>query len=127
MKSIEQRFPLSTESPDVFGDLPQRLQRYASGERIVFDERLDFAKATPFQRSVWEAARAIPYGETRTYGWIAQRIGKAEAAHAVGQALKRNPFPIIVPCHRIVGADGGLTGFSAGLELKRRLLDLEAK
>jgi methylated-DNA-[protein]-cysteine S-methyltransferase len=127
LESISQRFPKSIESPGGFGDLPQRLQRYAHGERIVFNDRLDLDDATPFQRTVWEATLSIPYGETQTYEWIAQRIGSPGAARAVGQALKRNPLPIIVPCHRIIGKDGSLTGFSAGIELKKIMLDLEAE
>jgi methylated-DNA-[protein]-cysteine S-methyltransferase len=126
LESITHQFPQSIESPDGFGDLPQRLKRYAHGERIVFNDRLDLDGATLFQRTVWDATRAIPYGEFRTYEWIAQRIGKPRAARAVGQALKHNPLPIIVPCHRIIGKDGSLTGFSAGIELKKLLLELEA-
>lgn len=125
MESIAQQFPQSIEAPDSFGDLPQRLKRYADGERIVFNEALDSGNATSFQRAVWGATCAIPYGETRTYGWIAQRIGRPGAARAVGQALGSNPFPIIVPCHRVIGADDGLTGFSCGIEVKKRLLDIE--
>ena len=124
---VTQRFPDAMESAKGFGDLPQRLERYAYSERIEFNDKLDLGDTTPFQRAVWEATRAIPYGETRTYQWIAQRIGKPKAARAVGQALNRNPFPIIVPCHRVIGKDGSLTGFSAGINLKKLLLDLEAE
>ncbi|MFA5366733.1 MAG: methylated-DNA--[protein]-cysteine S-methyltransferase [Dehalococcoidia bacterium] len=127
VESAARQFPNAIESANVFGDLPQNLQRYARGERIVFKDELDFDDATTFQRKVWESACVIPYGETRTYEWLAQRIGKTKATRAVGQALKRNPFPIIVPCHRVVGKDGSLTGFSAGIDLKKRLLDLEAE
>jgi len=126
LKRISQRFSDTIESSDGFGDLPQRLERYAGGERIIFNDAVDLENATPFQQAVWEATRSIPYGETRSYEWIAQRIGKPGAARAVGQALKNNPFPIIVPCHRVIGKDGSLTGFSCGLELKKRLLDIEA-
>ena len=120
------RFPEAIDSPRGFGDLAERLKRYASGKRVTFDDKLDLANATPFQQAVWEATRAIPYGETHSYEWIARRIGKPKAARAVGQALNRNPFPIIVPCHRVIGKSGGLTGFSCGLDVKRRLLELEA-
>ena len=126
LESIAQQFPQSVESPGKFGDLPQRLERYTGGERISFNYKLDFGNSTPFQRAVWEATRSIPYGETRSYEWIAQRVGKPGAARAVGQALKCNPLPIVVPCHRVIGKDGSLTGFSCGLELKRRLLNMEA-
>jgi methylated-DNA-[protein]-cysteine S-methyltransferase len=126
LKSLARQFPESTESSGDFGDLPQRLTQYARGERIIFKDKLDFGNATLFQRAVWEATRAIPHGETRSYEWLAQRIGKPKAARAVGQALKSNPLPLIVPCHRVIGKDGSLTGFSAGIELKKCLLDLEA-
>ncbi|MFA5375429.1 MAG: methylated-DNA--[protein]-cysteine S-methyltransferase [Dehalococcoidia bacterium] len=124
--SIAQQFPQSIESPDEFGDLPQRLERYARGERIIFNDTIDFDNTTPFQRAVWEATRAIPHSETRSYEWIAQRIGRPKAARAVGQALKSNPFPIVVPCHRVIGKDSSLTGFSCGIDIKKHLLDLEA-
>jgi len=126
LESINQQFPQSIEALDGFADLPQRLQQYARGERIIFNEKLDFGNATPFQRAVWEATRSIPHSETRTYEWIAQRIGRPKAARAVGQALKCNPFPIIVPCHRVIGKDGSLTGFSCGINVKKHLLRLEA-
>jgi len=125
--SVSLQFPQSIESADGFGDLPQRLKRYACRERITFNDMLDFGNATSFQQAVWKATCTIPYGETRTYGWIAQRIGKPKAARAVGQALKANPCPIVVPCHRVIGKNGNLTGFSCGIKLKRRLLDLEAQ
>ena len=126
LESITQQFSQSIESLDSFGDLPQRLEQYARGERIIFNDNLDFSSATPFERAVWKATRAIPYGETRSYEWIAQRVGKPGAARAVGQALKCNPFPIIVPCHRVIGKDGSLTGFSCGIDVKKHLLDMEA-
>ena len=120
------RFPEAIESRRGFGDLAEWLKRYARGTQVTFDDKLDLADATSFQQTVWEATRAIPYGETRSYEWIAQRIGKPKAARAVGQALNRNPFPIIVPCHRVIGKSGNLTGFSCGLDVKRRLLELES-
>ena len=126
LESIAQQFPGSIESPDGFGDLPQRLEQYARGERIIFNDKLDTRDATRFRRAVWEATSSIPYGETRSYEWIAQCIGKPGAARAVGQALKSNLLPIIVPCHRVIGKDGSLTGFSCGIDVKKRLLELEA-
>lgn len=80
---------------------------------------------TPFQRQVWRAIGQIPYGETRTYQWIANKIGKPKAVRAVGQACGANPWPILIPCHRVVGSGGKLGGFSRGLRLKRQLLALE--
>jgi len=95
---------------------------YFTGQRVDFPDRLDLSGATPFQRGVWQAARLIPYGETRSYAWVAGQIGKPKAARAVGQALGRNPLPLIVPCHRVLAADGGIGGFSGGVEMKKYLL-----
>ena len=81
---------------------------------------------TPFQRRVWEALSEIPYGETSTYGELARRVGRPSASRAVGLANGRNPIAIIVPCHRVIGSDGSLTGYGGGLERKRHLLELEA-
>lgn len=106
-------------------DLAERLKAYFSGKKVEFSDRLDLSGATPFQKQVWQAARLIPYGETRSYLWVAQKIGKPGAARAVGQALGKNPLPIIVPCHRVIATGGGLGGFTGGLEMKRRLLKLE--
>ena len=112
--------------PSPFGDLPHRLRRYLGGEPISFGDKLDLAAATPFTRAVWQATRLIPYGQTQSYTWVAQQIGRPLARRAVGQALARNPFPIVVPCHRVVGKDGSLKGFRGGLEMKKRLLNVEA-
>lgn len=106
-------------------DLSERLRRYARGEPVVFPDALDFSAATPFQRAVWLAAREIPYGRTRNYGWLAARAGKPRAARAVGQAMASNPWPIVVPCHRVVSSNGGLAGYGGGLDMKERLLRLE--
>lgn len=109
----------------LLGDLPQRLRRYLEGKPVHFPDRLDFAGASHFQQDVWQVAQTIPYGETRSYAWIAAQLGLSKASRAVGQALGRNPLPIVVPCHRVIGSDGGLGGFSAGLDMKRHLLRLE--
>jgi methylated-DNA-[protein]-cysteine S-methyltransferase len=108
-----------------FHDLIQRFKHYFAGRQVEFPDKLDISQATPFQRAVWRAARKIPYGETRRYGWVAQHIGNPNAARAVGQALGRNPLPVIVPCHRVIYSNGGLGGFTGGLALKKRLLALE--
>ena len=113
------------ESPRHFQDLIERFQTYFRGQKIAFPDRLDFGKATSFQRRVWEAARLISYGETRSYGWIAVQIKNPGAARAVGQALGRNPLPVIVPCHRVLSGNGELGGFTGGLEVKKRLLTQE--
>jgi methylated-DNA-[protein]-cysteine S-methyltransferase len=107
-----------------FGAAAEQLAAYFSGELDTFDLPLD-PLGTPFQRTVWAALREIPYGETVSYGELAERIGRPSAARAVGLANGRNPIGIIVPCHRVVGAGGGLTGYGGGLERKRFLLDFE--
>jgi len=112
-------------SPDLFQDLTGRLRGYFAGHRLSFPDRLDLSGATPFQRQVWAATRLIPYGETRSYKWIAEQIKKPGAWRAVGQALGQNPLPIIIPCHRVVASDGSLGGFSGGTAAKRSLLRLE--
>ena len=112
-------------SPERFVDLMERLQAYFTGQRVVFHDALDLRSATEFQRKVWQTARQIPYGETQSYGWVAERMGKPDAARAVGQALGRNPLPVIIPCHRVVAGGGGLGGFTGGLEMKKYLLYLE--
>jgi methylated-DNA-[protein]-cysteine S-methyltransferase len=112
-------------SPHRFPDLMERLQAYYAGHRVDFADRLDLSGATPFQRRVWEATRLIPYGETRSYTWVAERVGKPEAMRAAGQALGRNPLPVIIPCHRVLARNGQLGGFSGGLEMKQYLLHLE--
>ena len=101
-----------------------QLESYFRGERRVFDLPLA-ASGTPFQHSVWTALSSIPYGELRSYRDIAQSIGKPAAVRAVGAANGRNPLPIVVPCHRVIGSNGALTGFAGGLGVKRFLLALE--
>ncbi len=115
-----------TWSPGLFADLAERLRVYFSGHQAGFPDRLDLSGATPFQGEVWRVARLIPYGETRSYLWVAEQISKPGAARAVGQALGSNPLPIIIPCHRVLASDGKLGGFSGGVEVKRHLLSLEA-
>ena len=103
-----------------------QLETYFAGERDRFD--LPLAPAgTPFQREVWSTLRSIPYGETVSYGELARRLGRSNAYRAVGAANGRNPIPIVIPCHRVIGSDGSLTGFGGGLAIKRRLLALEAR
>jgi methylated-DNA-[protein]-cysteine S-methyltransferase len=102
----------------------QQLGEYFAGTRTTFDIPLD-APGTAFQRRVWDALRAIPYGTTLSYGELARRLGDVRATRAVGAANGKNPIPIIVPCHRVVGANGALTGFGGGLDRKRWLLEHE--
>ena len=107
-----------------FSDAVEQLDAYFAGERQEFDLELDLV-GTNFQRRVWEALLTIPYGETRSYGYIAEQIGSPGAFRAVGLANGRNPIGIIVPCHRVIGANGSLTGYGGGLERKQVLLELE--
>ena len=101
-----------------------QLEQYFAGERTEFDLDVE-VEGTPFERRVWDEVRAIPYGETATYAEIARRIGRPSACRAVGRANGRNPVAVIVPCHRVIGSDGSLTGYAGGIEMKRALLDLE--
>src|SRR5262245_41185694 len=101
-----------------------QLSEYFRGERTTFDFALDF-EGTPFQMSVWRALLQIPYGETRSYGDIAKSIGKPGAARAVGMANHENPIAVVIPCHRVVGQNGTLTGYAGGLDLKQKLLSIE--
>ncbi len=105
--------------------LADRLSRYFDGEAVILNEPLDPAIGTPFQKRVWAICRAIPRGETRTYGELAHEAGSPRAARAVGQAMARNPWPVIVPCHRVLGSDRRLTGYGGGLEMKREMLIME--
>lgn len=102
----------------------RELAEYLAGKRKVFSVKLD-PMGTAFQSKVWEALEKIPFGETRSYGEIARQIGKAKAVRAVGAAIGRNPISVMVPCHRVIGAHGELTGFAGGLKIKERLLALE--
>ena len=108
----------------VLNSCTQQLAEYFRGERQDFDLPLG-ACGTPFQQSVWAALREIPYGEVRSYRDIARSINNAAAVRAVGAANGRNPLPVVVPCHRVIGSDGSLTGFAGGLEMKTLLLQLE--
>ena len=108
-----------------FADLSAQLAEYFAGRRTTFDVPLTLA-GSPFQQRVWRALRDIPYGETSSYGAIARRLGVPSAARAVGVANGQNPVCVIVPCHRVIGADGSLTGYGGGLDRKRLLLELEA-
>lgn len=102
-----------------------QLTEYYAGTRTEFDLPLDLGHGTAFQQSVWQALLAIPQGDTLSYGQVSQRIGKPEAVRAVGAAVGRNPVSVIVPCHRVLGADGSLTGYAGGLHRKTALLKLE--
>jgi methylated-DNA-[protein]-cysteine S-methyltransferase len=114
-----------TRTDDGFGVVRDQLAEYFAGERTVFE--LDLRPAgDAFKQGVWALLREIPYGETRSYGDLARLLGDRNLAQAVGHANALNPISIVVPCHRVVAADGNLTGYAGGLERKRYLLDLEA-
>lgn len=113
-----------TYSEEPFAEARRQLREYFRGERRTFDLPLR-ANGTAFQLAVLEALGEIPYGATASYGEVARRIGRPGAARAVGAANGRNPLPIVIPCHRVIGSDGGLTGFGGGIATKKALLELE--
>ena len=114
-----------TDETPLLLEAQRQVTEYFAGTRKAFELPLA-PNGTPFQKSVWQALRDIPYGETRSYGEIAKAVGNGKAARAVGMANHRNPIPVIIPCHRVIGADGSLTGYAGGLERKTLLLALEA-
>jgi len=103
----------------------RQLQEYAEGIPVRFTIPLDLSDGTSFQQSVWRVLQTIPRGETCSYGWVAQKIGKPMASRAVGLACGANPIPIVIPCHRVIAGDGSIGGFGGGLPMKHRLLALE--
>jgi methylated-DNA-[protein]-cysteine S-methyltransferase len=103
----------------------KELTEYFEKGRQEFTGETAFIEGTEFEKKVWATLREIPYGETRTYKWLAEKIGRPHAFRAVGNALGKNPIPIIYPCHRVVETDGSIGGYSAGVDIKRRLLELE--
>jgi methylated-DNA-[protein]-cysteine S-methyltransferase len=117
--------PAWREDPDAFAAIGAALDDELAGAPQLEPVAVRFVAGTAFQREVWEALRRIPRGTTVTYGELAERVGRPGAARAVGAAVARNPISIAVPCHRVVGADGSLTGYAGGVERKRALLELE--
>lgn len=101
------------------------LKRYLNGEKIYFNIKIDISSGTGFQKLVWRKLRNIPYGETRSYKWVAECIGCPKGQRAVGQANGGNPLPIIIPCHRVINSDGSIGGYSGGIDIKKRLLAIE--
>ncbi|MDE6857277.1 MAG: methylated-DNA--[protein]-cysteine S-methyltransferase [Alistipes sp.] len=114
----------AADSTPLLESAARQLTEYFAGTRRDFDIPLAPA-GTPFQQEVWRALRDIPYGTTRSYKSVAEAVGRPQACRAVGMANNRNPLPIVVPCHRVVGASGALVGYAGGLDVKRALLDLE--
>ncbi len=101
------------------------LTEYFDGGRTDFSCETSFEEGSEFERQVWNTLKEVPYGETRTYKWLAGRIGRPRASRAVGNALGKNPIPIIFPCHRIIESDGSIGGYSSGVDIKRRLIEIE--
>ena len=126
---LERHVAHAPRKPDRSGIVALALDQiaeYLGGRRREFDLPLDL-RGTEFQRRVWAAVAGIPYGETRTYADIARTIGKPRATRAVGAANGANPLPLVVPCHRVLGADGSLTGYGGGLDVKQKLLEMESE
>jgi len=105
--------------------IKKELKGYFEGGIEEFTQNIGITKGTDFERQVWLALKEVPYGETRTYKWLAEKVGNPAACRAVGQALSRNPILIVLPCHRIIESDGSIGGYSAGVDIKRRLLEIE--
>ncbi len=127
-RPADERFgvPGADQDGELFAEVSQQLKQYFAGERADFDLRLAL-RGTPFQQRVWAALQDIPYGQTVSYGQLADQIGQPSASRAVGLANGKNPIGIIVPCHRVVGADGSLTGYGGGIERKQYLLAHERR
>ena len=107
-------------------NIQKKLKDYLAGKKVEFKEKLDWEGFTPFQKKVWTQMLKIPYGQTKSYKWLAEKIN-IKSPRAVGQACGSNPLPIVVPCHRVIASDGSLGGFGGGLGLKAKLLNLEKK
>ena len=124
-EKVKRKHEKLIKNDSLFSNLKRELKDYVSGENVEFKDKLDFSYGTEFQKRVWKEMRKIPYGETRSYRWLAKKVGNSTKARAVGNACGANQFPIIVPCHRVIKEDGGLGGFSGGIETKKKLLKLE--
>ncbi len=127
LTAIEFKKPklLPLKRSSVAAQVKKELTEYFGEGRREFECKTEFIQGTPFERQVWLALKEVPYGETRTYKWMAEKVGNPRACRAVGQALGKNPIPIVLPCHRIIESDGRLGGYSSGIEIKRRLLEIE--
>lgn len=125
LRDLQREHPKGVWRDRAPAEMLRELREYAVGRCSKFTIPLDWSSIKPFQRAVLKAASTIPFGETRSYGWIAQKIGKPRASRAVGQALGANPIPIILPCHRVIASNGKLGGYGGGLPMKVMLLKLE--
>jgi len=103
----------------------RELSAYFKGEKSSFSQKVKFLTGTEFEKKVWSVLNEIPSGETRTYKWVAEKIGNPSAVRAVGRALSKNPVPIVIPCHRVIESDGSIGGYSSGVNVKKRLLEVE--
>ena len=126
LREIEFKKPTEVMRKGVAPPLIRKeLREYFENGREEFTQKIGFMKGTEFDMNVWLTLQEVPYGETRTYKWLAEKVGKPAASRAVGQALSRNPLPILLPCHRIIESDGAIGGYSGGADIKRRLLEIE--
>jgi methylated-DNA-[protein]-cysteine S-methyltransferase len=123
---VDPRLAAPAAADDLLPRAARELRRFFAGEKADFDLPLDLSRCAQFTQRVLLAVAGIPYGATRSYGWVARRVGSPGAARAVGQVMARNPLAPVVPCHRVVGGNGDLVGFGGGLDAKRRLLAMEA-
>lgn len=103
----------------------EELASYFEGTGTGFTQEVRFLVGTEFEKKVWDTLIEIPFGETRTYKWVAEKVGNPSAVRAVGRALSKNPVPVVIPCHRVIESDGSIGGYSSGVDTKRRLLDME--
>ncbi len=127
-KTLEEHYTEDLERDErSLAAVARQIREYMTGKKIVFKYSLDAAGATPFELKVWDAVFGIPYGEVRSYDWIAKQVGAQAKVRAVGQALKRNRLPIVIPCHRVINKSGDLGGYAGGIELKRKLLKIEGR
>ena len=129
LRQIRAEFGRGITETHAKGNIADKIKRYFSGEKVSFKCVLDWSFLSPFQKKVFKASMKIPYGAVESYGSLAKKAGCPRGSRAVGGALARNPFPLVVPCHRVIRKDGSLGGFSAGggLELKKKLLKLEGQ
>lgn len=129
-KKPAEKHTCQVRGPEAHSPLIRRIRKdlsnYFTGKKVSFDWPLDWSQGTAFQRKVWKTLRHIPYGGTRSYQWVAARMRHPSAVRAVGQANGRNPFSLIIPCHRVIQKDGSIGGYTGGLSIKRRLLAHEA-
>ncbi|MBL7032043.1 MAG: methylated-DNA--[protein]-cysteine S-methyltransferase [Nitrospira sp.] len=123
--SFEKPSDISFKESAVPENFKKELVSYFDGTGTGFKQKIKFLIGTDFEKKVWDSLKEIPFGETRTYKWVAEKIDNPSATRAVGRALSKNPVPIVVPCHRVIESDGSIGGYSAGVDTKRRLLDME--